>query len=316
MLRPVALFFALFGLLNLIAGWCRPGCDVNLCWIDVRFLPAWCGALILICGCAALGIYAFKIPPSRKQRLAVASAIAILAVVCFINAVTFYVLVARRTIHTSLPLPLSIVFAVLFAAVARDLIRTASSPFPRPRVWIATLVACVVLFPASQFVFFGTTDYRRNADVAVVFGCEAYANGLPSPALADRVYTACELYRDGTVSRLLFSGGPGKGAIDEPHVMRTYAMSLGVPDEAIILDSAGFNSHRTVVNTALLLRKLGPQRILAVSHFFHLSRIKLAYQRAGIDVRTVVAPQRRPMVQLPFLLVRETAAWWYYLVRY
>ncbi len=60
---------------------------------------------------------------------------------------------------------------------------------------MGTLAACVVLFPLAQVFFFGTTDYRRQADVAVVFGAQVHDDGSPSTALGDRVTTACDLYQ-------------------------------------------------------------------------------------------------------------------------
>ena len=134
--------------------------------------------------------------------------------------------------------------------------------------------------------FFGHTDYRRKADVIVVFGARAHADGSPSGVLSDRVTTACQLYRDGLADMLIFSGGPGDGDIDEPHAMRRLAMKLGVPDSAIRLDSAGLNTDATVGNTEVLFRQLHVSRVLAVSNFYHLPRIKMAYRQAGWDVYT------------------------------
>jgi hypothetical protein len=55
--------------------------------------------------------------------------------------------------------------------------------------------------------------------------------------------------------------------------------------------------------------------VLAVSHFYHLPRIKLAYQRAGLDVCTVPARQGRWLSQIPYNMAREVAAFWVYYVR-
>jgi hypothetical protein len=55
--------------------------------------------------------------------------------------------------------------------------------------------------------------------------------------------------------------------------------------------------------------------VLAVSHFYHLPRIKLAFQREGRDVFTVPAEQTEPLVGLPRYMLREVAAlWMYYLL--
>jgi uncharacterized SAM-binding protein YcdF (DUF218 family) len=119
------------------------------------------------------------------------------------------------------------------------------------------------------------------------------------------VRTAVELYQEGLAPRLLFSGGPG-----EPESMRKWALAHGVPDSAIVNDSAGLNTEATVRNTLQRMRG----RILAVSNFYHLPRIKLTFQRYGCDVYTV--PSRTTMSALmPYQLAREDAAFWTYYAR-
>jgi len=319
MLRPIALFLALFGWINLVGGWLRAGFDANLWWIDLRALPGPIASIAIALGCAAMTAYASGVALSRRQRIAATAMITLLACASIGNSVTFYLLLARGVVATRIPLPLSLLIALLLLLVAHDAARPRHTKGQRPRrrlVALATFAACCVAFPLAQMAFFGLTDYRRPADVAVVFGARAYADGRPSDALADRVLAACDLYHAGAVRRLVFSGGPGDGAIDEPQAMRRLALSRGVPDDAIVLDPAGLSTARTVANTAPLLDQLGAgRRILAVSHAYHLPRVKLAYDRAGVEAFTVPAPQRRPLRRMSFMLAREVLAWWAYAAR-
>jgi uncharacterized SAM-binding protein YcdF (DUF218 family) len=162
---------------------------------------------------------------------------------------------------------------------------------------------------------FGKTDYRRSADVAIVPGCRVYADGRPSDALKDRVRTACQLYRDGWTRKLLFSGGPGDGPISEVESMRQMAIQLGVRPEDILLDDKGVNTQATVRNSQPILKNLPASRVLVVSHFYHLPRIKLAYQRAGLEVYTVPAKENYLLRQMPYNMAREIAALWVYYAR-
>jgi uncharacterized SAM-binding protein YcdF (DUF218 family) len=170
----------------------------------------------------------------------------------------------------------------------------------------------IVSVPLGQMFCFGKTDYRRPADVAVVFGARVYADGRPSDALSDRVRTACRLYSQGLTQKLLFSGGPGDGAIHETESMKRMAISLGVKPQDIILDPHGSNTEATVRNTKLIFDTLHPGRVLVVSHFYHLPRIKLAYKRAGIEVYTVPAKETYLLGQLPYNMAREVVALWVY----
>ncbi|MGV3771407.1 MAG: YdcF family protein [Verrucomicrobiales bacterium] len=162
---------------------------------------------------------------------------------------------------------------------------------------------------------FGTTDYRRKADAVVVFGARAYANGTPSDALADRVRTACDLYHQGLVRALIMSGGPGDGAIHETEAMRQYAIRLGIPDEAILLDKKGVNTAATIDAAKEISKARHYSSLLAVSHGYHLPRIKMNAQKVGLEVFTVPAHTPRFLAKLPYFMVRETVAWWSYLFR-
>ncbi|HET6345093.1 MAG TPA: YdcF family protein, partial [Myxococcota bacterium] len=149
------------------------------------------------------------------------------------------------------------------------------------------------------------------AAAILVFGARAYADGRPSDALSDRVRAAAALYHQGLAPLVIMSGGPGDGATHETQAMRALAQSLGVPADRIILDEHGLNTRASIRNC----RHFGAGPLLAVSHSYHLPRIKLEADRAGVPVYTVPAPQGRPLRKLPLFVARETVAWWWYYAR-
>jgi uncharacterized SAM-binding protein YcdF (DUF218 family) len=113
---------------------------------------------------------------------------------------------------------------------------------------------------------------------------------------------------------LIFSGG-NERPIDEPTVMKRLAVEMGVPPAAIVLDPGGLNTDATVNNCCRLLPAMHAARVLAVSHFYHLPRVKMTFARAGIDVCTVPAEQTRTLRALPYFMAREVAALWAYYFR-
>jgi hypothetical protein len=56
--------------------------------------------------------------------------------------------------------------------------------------------------------------------------------------------------------------------------------------------------------------------LLAVSHGYHLPRIKAAYRRSGVEVYTVPARETRTLARKPVLIAREVVATWAYFFRY
>ena len=315
--RGLAMFLGAFALLNIIGGFRVPGFDANLWWIDLRWLPSAVGMLFLLVSAVCLIGFGMRPLSSLWRKLLTGTCASLLGIVALLNTVQFYLLLARGSIHTAIPVPLSLIVAGALALILATRISGAQPQHGRRGFAssLAICAACACIFPLAQMLCFGKTDYRRPADIAVVLGARVYADGHPSDALADRVRTACQLYRKGFVKKLLFSGGPGEGAIHETEGMKRMALQLGVASRDILVDEGGLNTQGTVKDTEAICSRLHFSRILVVSHFYHLPRIKLAYQRDGWDVFTVPAKESYLLRQMPYNMAREVAAFWVYYLR-
>ncbi|HTH47143.1 MAG TPA: YdcF family protein [Candidatus Limnocylindria bacterium] len=310
--RGFALFLTGFILLNQFLLLRTPGLDANLWWVDLRWLPTAVAQTLLAALAIALAGQAFRPAQAAWRRHTTLGLVLLFVALTLINATVFWRLLAGGDVTSQMPLPGSLVFAAMLGIIAWDLRQSPAAPAASPR-WLPSLavaLGCAAAFPVLQVFCFGKTDYRRTADAAVVFGARVYADGRLSDAVADRVSTACQLYRGGFVKRLVFSGGPGDGLIHETEAMRMMALRLGVPPAAITLDREGLNTEATVRNTTALAAQA---RVLAVSEFYHLPRIKLAYQRAGCEVFTVPARPANWLRAWPLnSVLREIPAFWVY----
>ena len=258
---------------------------------------------------------------SRAARLLSLSVVSPALILAAVNSATCYDLVSQGILQSRATISFSLFVMGVLAAVVMSLLigpgpvgHNESPPRMRAAI-ICGVLGCCIGFPLLQIHCFGKTDYRRKTDAAVVFGCRVYADGSLSPALEDRVRTGVELYQQGLVRVLVMTGGPGSGNIHETQAMRRFAIDNGVPAECVFVDEDGWNTDRSVASTVPMYEKLGITRVLAVSHDFHLPRIKLAYARAGQNVFTVPARQRYRLAARPFLLCRKTVALWAYYLR-
>ncbi|CAG0998881.1 hypothetical protein PHYC_02741 [Phycisphaerales bacterium] len=328
--HSASLLLGLCLLINSIASLCRPELNATEWLIDLRHVPLRTVIAILI----AAPLLAWPLSPApspprgglgRARRAAQVITIAArvaslsLAFIALVNSANYYRLLATGAIDASIPIPLSL----LTAGVAFLVFLAARPASPNPRS-ARSLLHTLALSPAwglafllAQILAFGSTDYRRPADAIVVFGARVYADGTPSLALEDRVRSAAALYHRGLAPAILMSGGPGDGPISEPQAMKHLATRLGVPAAAIITDERGENTERTVRNTgAILTPELGrAPRVIAVSHDYHLARIKITFQRAGIHAFTVPAAESRTLARKPLFITREVAALCLYYLR-
>lgn len=304
------------------------GYDAAIWWVDLRMLPGVLPGLMSIAFGVAL-LHRALMPSVGRLVARIRSAV----LWCMVGFLVLNTLSAL-SVHSSgqvmlgMPLPLTAVLAVAVALMIRPFVVAScvkATLFHRlsRSVQVIGLAGCFALLAAlAQMFWFGESDYRRPADAIVVYGCKAYADGTPSQALADRVHTACALYHEGLAPLIVMSGGPVQNSsMHETQSMADYAVSLGVPREAIMLDPNGLDTQATAENFVKVFSDASGQthadsiRILAVSHDYHLPRVKLSLERQGLTAYTVPAEIRRGLPSKPYLMARESAAWWYYFFR-
>ncbi len=125
-----------------------------------------------------------------------------------------------------------------------------------------------------------------SAPAAVVFGAGLTRSGQPTVILKDRVETAAQLYFSGKVQKLLMSGDNRTLDYNEPEAMRQYALSLGVPSSAIVLDYAGRRTYDTCYRARAIF---GLSSILLVTQSFHMPRALFLCNALGLKAEGVEA---------------------------
>ena len=142
--------------------------------------------------------------------------------------------------------------------------------------------------------------------VAIVFGAGLYRDGSPTPVLRDRVKTGADLYFQGKVEKILMSGDNRFDDYDEPTAMKIYAMGLGVPEEAIVLDFAGRRTYDTCYRAKEIF---GVENALLVTQEFHLARALYLCDTLGVESNGVSADRRYYLKRSrTFWNIRETLA--------
>jgi len=122
--------------------------------------------------------------------------------------------------------------------------------------------------------------------VAIIFGAGLRRDGRPTAVLRDRVETGAQLYFDGKIEKLLMSGDNQVVEYNEPEAMRQYAISLGVPEQDIVLDYAGRRTYDTCYRAKSIF---GLESTLLVTQKFHLPRALFLCNALGIEAQGVEA---------------------------
>jgi SanA protein len=146
----------------------------------------------------------------------------------------------------------------------------------------------VVTAVIAQQKTYSAADVQTRR-VAIVFGAGLWRDGRPTPVLQDRVETGAQLYFSGKVEKLLMTGDNSLVEYNEPEAMRQYALKLGVPDSAIVLDYAGRRTYDSCYRARdiFLLKDA-----ILVTQKFHLARALFLCNALGLDGIGVEANNR------------------------
>jgi SanA protein len=152
---------------------------------------------------------------------------------------------------------------------------------------ILLLPRLITALYASTRTFSSETAPSRP--VAIVFGAGLWRDGTPTTVLRDRIATASELFFSGKVQKILMSGDNSYLDYNEPGAMREYALSLGVPETAIVLDYAGRRTYDTCYRAHAIF---GIEQAILVTQGFHLPRALYTCNALGLIAVGVASDQQ------------------------
>lgn len=135
---------------------------------------------------------------------------------------------------------------------------------------------------------------------AIVFGA-----GINSHEFHDRVRTAVSLYKSGKVAKLLMTGDNRHMNYNEPIAMKKAAVSLGVPEQDITCDFAGFRTYDSIYRARDIF---GLRQAVLVTQRYHLPRAIFLAQSLGLEVVGVDAAVRSYGAWQKWYDLREIAA--------
>lgn len=132
-----------------------------------------------------------------------------------------------------------------------------------------------------------------QAEAIVVLGGGVNPPGPPRPMAemneaGDRLTYAAKLYQEGVAPHLLLSGGgvtvDGQQLYPEAETMAELLTLMGVPREALWLETESRNTYENAVESKRLLDPKGINRIVLVTSALHMPRAVAIYEKQGFDV--------------------------------
>jgi hypothetical protein len=323
--RATALFVGCVTLLALLGELRFPNFSAGGWWIDLAPLPKAAARGVLGLSAAFLIVFAF-FPRANGfvRRCGGLCTMGLLGAAGWSVYRYYHVAHAGQSFH-DLPVPFALhVTALLLVVLPGQLTGwwERTNFLKDAFVGLVTLATCVVSFPLANFACVGLLDDRAGidpaqGDAAVVVAGRADAEKVAGEKPEQNpLQTACQLYREGQVKKLLLVARPSEtGSAEETlQSLRRAVLDQGIPEADVLsppsTPAASADSRAVLGETAKFLDAQKLSHVLVVARFFEVPRIKLSLQRAGLDVHAapiredVRAPQMRPV------LAREGMAFW------
>ncbi|WP_236700307.1 SanA/YdcF family protein [Allosalinactinospora lopnorensis] len=160
----------------------------------------------------------------------------------------------------------------------------------RRRTWFtAGALGLLLLIPVPFAWLTVSTEERRfspggvpERPVAIVLGAGLTEDGGPATLLSRRLDIAAELYHRNKVQAVLVTGDNSREGYNETDAMRSRLIAVGVPEEKVVGDYAGFSTWDSCARAREIF---GVEAATVITQNFHLPRAVRLCQAAGIDTK-------------------------------
>jgi SanA protein len=154
-------------------------------------------------------------------------------------------------------------------------------------LWIAGASIAVVLGARGR-TFSGVNAIPERR-VGLVLGCSRLlSDGRRNLFFDNRMEAAAALFHAGKVRYLVVSGDNHSADYDEPRDMKERLVTLGVPENRIFCDYAGFRTLDSIVRVREIF---GQIHVTVISQKFHNERAIFIARHRGIDAIGFNAPE-------------------------
>jgi len=146
------------------------------------------------------------------------------------------------------------------------------------RTSLVVLVLIIVITWIADYKVNNTTNELVYNDinkipynkVGLLLGTSKFLHsGLPNQYFSNRIIAAADLFKNHKIDNIVISGDNSKKDYNEPLEMKNELIKLGIPEDKIYLDYAGFRTYDSVLR---LNRIFGQDRFTIISQEFHNRR--------------------------------------------
>ncbi|MBK7213580.1 MAG: YdcF family protein [Bacteroidales bacterium] len=155
-------------------------------------------------------------------------------------------------------------------------------------IWICDRV---IVSATDNKVFSEITKLPHNRVGLLLGTSKLLGSGKPNQYFSNRIKAAVELFEAGKIDFIVISGDNSRAGYNEPLDMKNELIRMGIPEEKIFLDYAGFRTYDSVIRMEKIF---GQKNFTIISQEFHNRRAAyiaghfgqnaVGYSAADVDV--------------------------------
>lgn len=170
-------------------------------------------------------------------------------------------------------------------------------------LFILGSIIVFVSYAAYDIWHYRSKTDQVDTDAAIVLGAASW-NGKPSPVLRERINHAISLYQNGSVKKIIFTGGTKfEAELEEARTSKIYALKHGVRDEDILIETESRFTEENLKNALQIGQEHGLQTYTIVSDPLHMKRAMRIAKHLGMNAYSSPTPTsayRSLDTELPF----------------
>jgi len=181
---------------------------------------------------------------------------------------------------------------------------------------VLAVVILILVVTAVRIFRYGNVAVDKQADAAVVLGAAVWSQNV-SPVFRERINHAVNLYQEGKVRKLIFTGGQGNAnEPTEAAAASSYAQANGIPVQDILIEQRSHTTFENIVNAKQLADANHLKTVLIVSDPMHMKRAMTMAKDVGLIAYPSPTPTTRYVGWRTQMseLVRETFYYLGYLI--
>lgn len=190
------------------------------------------------------------------------------------------------------------------------------------RTLLRSISAILILLLFSIFFVWNVNGYKGNNEIkyeyALIPGAAVWKKDKPSPIFEGRIRKALELYRRGSIKKIILTGGNAPGELSEAEVAYKYLTNLGVDYRNLIVEQLTSTTTEQIRyikhdNEAANSNS----KILIISDDFHLARILQICKFFNIEADGISTEYKLTFEKTLFYRTRESIAlllFWFFAI--